>query len=354
LRHKIKIMDFTNSLMQWYLQNKRDLPWRKTVNPYKIWLSEIMLQQTRVAQGTPYFFSFIKAFPTVFDLAAANEEKVLKLWQGLGYYSRARNLHKTAQYVANELSGVFPDNYNDLIKLKGVGEYTAAAIASFSYNEAVPVVDGNVFRVLSRYFDVEADIAAISTKKEFTALAFELMPKDNPAIFNQAIMEFGALQCVPKSPNCGVCIFNTSCAAMQKKKVDQLPFKSKKLKVRNRFFNYLVVSDDNENTIIQKRIAKGIWHNLYEFPLIETERVEDFDCIANLIQSDFFKGNEIVGISESNPETIIHKLSHQHLHIKFWKIKVNGTIKNAINSKTVKTFPFPIVIHNFIEKDFLS
>ena len=354
MRHKIKIMDFTNSLTQWYLQNKRDLPWRKTVNPYKIWLSEIMLQQTRVAQGTPYFLSFTTAFPTVFDLAAANEEQVLKLWQGLGYYSRARNLHKTAQYVANELSGVFPDNYNDLLKLKGVGEYTAAAIASFSYNEAVPVVDGNVFRVLSRYFDVETDIASASAKKEFAALAFELMPKHNPGVFNQAIMEFGALQCVPKSPNCGICVFNTSCAALQKKKVDQLPVKSKKLKVRNRFFNYLVVLDDNENTIIQKRIAKGIWHNLYEFPLIETERVEDFDCIANLIQSDFFKGNEIVGISESNPETIIHKLSHQHLHIKFWKIKVNGTIKNAINSETMKTFPFPIVIHNFIEKDFLS
>ena len=347
-------MDFTNSLTQWYLQNKRDLPWRKTVNPYKIWLSEIMLQQTRVAQGTPYFLSFTTAFPTVFDLAAANEEQVLKLWQGLGYYSRARNLHKTAQYVANELSGVFPDNYNDLLKLKGVGEYTAAAIASFSYNEAVPVVDGNVFRVLSRYFDVETDIAAASAKKEFAALAFELMPKHNPGVFNQAIMEFGALQCVPKSPNCGICVFNTSCAALQKKKVDQLPVKSKKLKVRNRFFNYLVVSDDNENTIIQKRIAKGIWHNLYEFPLIETERVEDFDCISNLIQSDFFKGNEIVGISESNPETIIHKLSHQHLYIKFWKVKVNGTIKNAINSDTLKTFPFPIVIHNFIEKDFLS
>lgn len=354
MRHKIKIMDFTNSLTQWYLQNKRDLPWRKTVNPYKIWLSEIMLQQTRVAQGTPYFLSFTTAFPTVFDLAAANEEQVLKLWQGLGYYSRARNLHKTAQYVANELSGIFPDNYNDLLKLKGVGEYTAAAIASFSYNEVVPVVDGNVFRVLSRYFDVETDIASAYAKKEFAALAFELMPKHNPGVFNQAIMEFGALQCVPKSPNCGICIFNTSCAALQKKKVDQLPVKSKKLKVRNRFFNYLVVSDDNENTIIQKRIAKGIWHNLYEFPLIETERVEDFDCISNLIQSDFFKGNEIVGISESNPETIIHKLSHQHLYIKFWKVKVNGTIKNAINSDTLKTFPFPIVIHNFIEKDFLS
>src|SRR6478736_6120726 len=204
-------MEFYNILIQWYLQNKRDLPWRKTDNPYLIWLSEIMLQQTRVAQGTPYFLSFTTAFPTVFDLANADEEQVLKLWQGLGYYSRARNLHKTAQYVANELSGKFPDNYIDLLKLKGVGEYTAAAIASFSYNEPVPVVDGNVLRVLSRYFEVETDIAAASAKKEFSALAFELMPKDNPAIFNQAIMEFGALQCVPKSPNCGICVFNTSC-----------------------------------------------------------------------------------------------------------------------------------------------
>lgn len=347
-------MNFSNILTRWYLENKRDLPWRKTNNPYLIWLSEIMLQQTRVAQGTPYFQSFTTAFPTVFDLAAANEEQVLKLWQGLGYYSRARNLHKTAQFVANELSGKFPDNYNDLLKLKGVGEYTAAAIASFSFNEAVPVVDGNVFRVLSRYFDVETDIASAFAKKEFAALAFELMPKENPALFNQAIMEFGALQCVPKSPNCAVCVFNTSCAALQKKKVDQLPVKSKKSKVSNRFFNYLVVSDENENTVIQKRTAKGIWHNLYEFPLIETEKVEDFDFVAEKIQSNFFEDYKIKSILEYNPESIVHKLSHQHLHIKFWKVKVNGAVKNAINSETMKTFPFPIVIHNFIEKDFLS
>lgn len=342
-------MNFSNVLIKWYLQNKRDLPWRKTDNPYLIWLSEIMLQQTRVAQGTPYFLSFTTAFPSVFDLANANEEQVLKLWQGLGYYSRARNLHKTAQYVANELSGKFPDNYNDLLKLKGVGEYTAAAIASFSYNEPVPVVDGNVFRVLSRYFDVETDIAASSAKKEFAALAFELMSKDNPAVFNQAIMEFGALQCVPKSPNCGICVFNTSCAALQKKKVDQLPVKSKKLKVRNRFFNYLVVSDDNENTIIQKRTAKGIWHNLYEFPLIETDAPENFDFICDNIQEEFFKNNTVISIEDYGDKNIIHKLSHQHLHIKFWKVRVDGTVENGIDAVTLKTFPFPIVIFNFIE-----
>ena len=344
-------MNFTKSLTQWYLQNKRDLPWRNTIDPYPIWLSEIILQQTRVAQGTPYFLSFMNAFPTVFDLANANEEQVLKLWQGLGYYSRARNLHKSAQFVAQELSGVFPPTYKDLLKLKGVGEYTAAAIASFSYNEAVPVVDGNVFRVLSRFFDVETDIAVASAKKEFAALAFELMPKDNPALFNQAIMEFGALQCVPKSPNCGICIFNESCAALQKKKVDQLPVNNKKLKVRNRFFNYLVVSDENEKTIIQKRTAKGIWHNLYEFPLIETDIVEGFDSISTIIQDQFFENNAILSIQEHNENSIIHKLSHQHLHIKFWKVSVKGTIENGIDAETLKTFPFPIVIFNFIESN---
>lgn len=344
-------MKFSNLLIKWYLQNKRDLPWRSTTNPYHIWLSEIMLQQTRVAQGTPYFLSFTAAFPTVFDLAAASEEQVLKLWQGLGYYSRARNLHKTAQYVSEELSGVFPATYNELLKLKGVGEYTAAAIASFSYNEVVPVVDGNVFRVLSRYFDVETDIALASTKKEFAALAFELMPKDNPATFNQAIMEFGALQCVPKSPNCSVCVFNDSCAALQKNKVDQLPLKSKKVKVRNRYFNYLVVADENENTVIQKRTAKGIWHNLYEFPLIETEKEEEFDHVAEQIQKDFYTDDEVVSIMACNEKSIVHKLSHQHLHIKFWKVNVKGVIENGINNETLKSFPFPIVIHNFIEKE---
>ncbi|WP_414000016.1 A/G-specific adenine glycosylase [Flavobacterium sp. W1B] len=344
-------MIFSNSLIQWYLQNKRDLPWRNTTNPYAIWLSEIMLQQTRVAQGTPYFLSFIEAFPTVFDLAKADEEEVLKLWQGLGYYSRARNLHKTAQYVAFELNGIFPATYNDLLKLKGVGEYTAAAIASFSYKEVVPVVDGNVFRVLSRYFDVETDIALASTKKEFAALAFELMPKDNPDIFNQAIMEFGALQCVPKSPDCSICVFNQSCAALQKKKVDQLPVKSKKVKVRNRYFNYLVVSDDDENTLIQKRTSKGIWQNLYEFPLIETEKEEGFDSIASQVQKNHFASNTIIGMMEDNEKSIVHKLSHQHLHIKFWKIKVKGRVENGIDKENLKTFPFPIVIYNFIEKE---
>ena len=343
-------MKFSKSLIQWYLQNKRDLPWRNNTNPYTIWLSEIMLQQTRVAQGLPYFLRFTAAFPTVFDLAKADEEEVLKLWQGLGYYSRARNLHKTAKQVAFEFNGEFPKTYSELLKLKGIGEYTAAAIASFSYNETVPVVDGNVFRVLSRYFDVETDIASGGAKKEFAQLASALIQKGEANIFNQAIMEFGALQCVPKNPDCGICIFNDSCLALQKKKINQLPVKSKKLKVTHRYFSYLVFSDENGNTIINKRTQKGIWHNLYEFPLLETITPESDETILALIQNQVFVNNGIHEIQLYNPEIIVHKLSHQHLHIRFWTVKVKGTLENGIDWESASKFPFPIVIYNFIEK----
>ena len=345
-------MLFSNSLIHWYLNNKRDLPWRNTHNPYNIWLSEIMLQQTRVAQGLPYYLDFITTFPTVFDLAKAPEEKVLKHWQGLGYYSRARNLHYTAQFVANELKGEFPNNYKDLLKLKGIGEYTAAAIASFSFNEVVPVVDGNVFRVLSRYFDVETDISLASAKKEFSDLALELIPKNDPATFNQAIMEFGALQCVPKNPNCQSCIFCNSCAALQKNKVQSLPVKLKKINISYRFFNYLVFEDDQLNTLIQKRDQKGIWHNLYEFPLIESESELDLDAISELISNKYQLEYKITRISNWNTKSQIHKLSHQHLNINFWKVKVKGNILGALSGERIKEFPFPKVIFNFIEEEY--
>ena len=344
-------MDFTNLLIEWYLQNKRDLPWRNTTNPYPIWLSEIILQQTRVAQGIPYFYAFLESFPTVKELAIADEQQVLKLWQGLGYYSRARNLHQTAQYIANELDGVFPNSYAGLIQLKGIGEYTAAAIASFAYNEPVPVVDGNVFRVVSRYFGIESDISAGKTKKEFTALAAELLSKEQPALFNQAIMEFGAMHCTPKNPDCENCIFNSSCVALQKGLVGQLPFKSKKIKIRKRYFNYIVLQDKKGNTKIQQRTDKGIWHNLYEFPLFETTQEEGFETIAPLIKNDTDFGDSVVSIQEANPISLIHKLSHQHLYIKFWKVTVNNTLTDGVNPEQLRTFPFPIVIHNFIEED---
>jgi A/G-specific adenine glycosylase len=342
-------MHFYNSLLAWYLQNKRDLPWRNTTDPYPIWLSEIMLQQTRVAQGLPYFLSFMEAFPTVFDLANADEEHVLKLWQGLGYYSRARNMHQTAKIIAHDFNGIFPNNYTDLLKLKGIGQYTAAAIASFAFNEAVPVVDGNVFRVLARYLNVETDIASAAAKKEFTALAKELMPHDNPALFNQAIMEFGAMQCTPKNPNCNQCVFNSSCAALQKGLVGQLPVKLKKTKVTNRYLNYVVLLDHANNTQINKRTEKGIWYNLYEFPIIETEMELDFDAISNLISTKFGDLN-IESIVQYNPNTVIHKLSHQKLHINFYRVQVGKVIEGGIPSDQIKKYPFPIVIYNFIEK----
>jgi A/G-specific adenine glycosylase len=342
-------MSFSNSLIHWYLQNKRDLPWRNTTDSYTIWLSEIILQQTRVAQGMPYFEAFVSHFPTVFDLAKANEEQVLKLWQGLGYYSRARNLHATAKYVVVELNGVFPTSYNELIKLKGIGEYTAAAIASFSVNENVAVLDGNVYRVLARYFNVHNDISISSTKKVFQELAKEVLPKKNAHTYNQAIMEFGALQCVPKSPNCSVCVLSDSCAALQNKTVTILPVKSKKTKVTNRYFNYIVFEDFNGNTLINQRVGKGIWQNLYEFPVIELDSICTEDEIINLIRGKY---SDITSITFLPTFDVIHKLSHQTLHIQFIKVRLSTKLDNFISMHDLKKLPFPIVIHNFIERYF--
>lgn len=342
-------MEFSKSLIHWYLQNKRDLPWRKTTAPYAIWLSEIMLQQTRVAQGLPYFLRFIDAFPTVQDMAAAPEEQVLKLWQGLGYYSRARNLHATAKQIAFEMDGIFPQSSAGLLKLKGVGDYTAAAIASISYGEAVPVVDGNVYRVLSRYFGIETDISSSGAKKQFTELAASLLPKGLASEFNQAMMEFGALQCVPKSPDCGACIFTEKCVAFNTGKVGQLPVKLKKTKVTNRYFNYLIVKDVNNNSVIQKRTAKGIWHNLYEFPLLETEMLLSGE--ETLVRIANFEGLGFVPehITLLNQDVIVHKLSHQHLSVRFWEVTVGEVVNGAIGVDLLKSYPFPIVIYNFIE-----
>lgn len=342
-------MNFSNSLIQWYLQNKRDLPWRMTSDPYAIWLSEIMLQQTRVAQGLPYFLRFTEVFPTIFDLAAAEEQEVLKLWQGLGYYSRARNLHATAKHIAFDLNGIFPVSFKELLKLKGVGEYTAAAIASFAYSEEVPVVDGNVFRVLARYFDIDTDIASAGAKKEFFELAATLLPKGKASDFNQAMMEFGALQCVPKNPDCATCIFSGSCLALKHKKVAALPVKLKKTKVTPRYFHYLIIKDAKGHSLIQKRSAKGIWHNLYEFPLLETLNATDFAQTQALIE-DFDFGFTPRDIKPLNRERILHKLSHQHLNIWFWEVHTTEKLSQAMPISEIKKHPFPVVIHNFVEE----
>lgn len=341
-------MKFSNTLISWYLKNNRDLPWRKTKNPYHIWLSEIMLQQTRVAQGLPYFLKFTEAFPTVFDLAKAEESTVLKLWQGLGYYSRARNLHFTAKYIANELNGEFPNNYKDLLKLKGVGDYTASAIASISFNEPTAVVDGNVYRVLSRYFGIKTPINSTAGIKEFKALAQELIDVKQPANYNQAIMDFGALHCKPQNPLCDSCPFTNSCVALEKKWIKELPVKEKKIKIKQRYFNFLVVIADDKNTVLKERKGKGIWQGLFQFPLIEAvKNISEKELInteefANLFPSE-------TTISLHNPEAIVHKLSHQHLHTKFWIVKTTEVNSETIPLKTIEEYPVPVLIEKFLK-----
>jgi A/G-specific adenine glycosylase len=342
-------MDFKKKLTNWYSNNKRDLPWRNTENPYHIWLSEIILQQTQVKQGLPYYDAFVRQYPTVFDLANASEQDVLKLWQGLGYYSRARNLHSTAKYVAHELNGKFPDNYKDLIKLKGVGDYTASAIASIAFNEVTAVVDGNVYRVLSRYYGINTPINSTKGIKEFKELASSLIDKNEPATFNQAIMEFGATQCKPKNPYCIVCPLNESCVALQKNLIDSLPVKLKKTKVKNRFFNFLVCIDKSKYTILEKRTSKGIWQNLYQFPLIESSKSLSPEEFHLLNIEDSVLHNLEFDYSLYNKKDKIHKLSHQHLHTKFWIIETEELSKNTISIKDLKNYPVPVLIGDFIE-----
>lgn len=342
-------MDFKNKLTNWYSNNKRDLPWRNTQNPYHIWLSEIILQQTQVKQGLPYYKAFIKQFPTVFDLANASEKAILKLWQGLGYYSRARNLHTTAKYIAFDLNGKFPNNYKDLLKLKGVGDYTASAIASIAFNEVAAVVDGNVYRVLSRHFGIETPINSTDGIKEFKKLASSLIDRRQPAVFNQAIMEFGATQCKPKNPYCIVCPLNESCVALQKNLIDVLPVKLKKTKIKTKFFNFLVCIDNNNNTILEKRTSKGIWQNLYQFPLIESNKSLSSEEFHLLNLKDSVLSDIVFDYYLYNTEDKIHKLSHQHLHTKFWIIETDNLLDNAISIKDIKTYPVPVLIGDFIE-----
>jgi len=314
-------MDFSDILSQWYAINKRDLPWRSTVNPYYIWLSEIILQQTRVDQGLPYYLKFIDAFPAVADLANADEDLVLKLWQGLGYYSRARNLQFSAKLILSEFGGNFPDNHADILKLKGVGSYTAAAILSFSFGLPFAVLDGNVIRVLSRVFGIQTPFDTTAGKKQFQKLAQELLDKKNPAEYNQAIMEFGALQCVPKSPKCNDCPIVNDCIAFNTNTVSLLPVKSKKLKVKSRFLHFLVVNKNYE-VLIGKRNS-GIWQGLYEFPFLEfDENLNEKSVLKSPLWINFFKDSvkQISSISEE----YIHKLSHQKIHAKFWEIDVNS------------------------------
>lgn len=344
---------FINNLILWYLRNKRVLPWRTTRDPYRIWLSEIILQQTRVSQGLPYYMKFIEAYPTVKDLAEAPESEVLKLWQGLGYYSRARNLHTTAKIISNEMNGVFPNNYKDLLKLKGVGDYTASAIASICFNQPEAVVDGNVFRVLSRVFGIFTPTNTAAGQKQFKELAQQLIDKNQPGTYNQAIMEFGTRYCIPQNPDCEHCIFKQDCMAYQNDMVAELPVKLKAKPIRKRYFNYLVIISKNEKTILQQRLGKGIWHKLYEFPLIETSEEINLQALKKNPQfQEISKKLIIENILLFNENPVIHKLSHQHLNTRFWIIEISKASENAIPISKVKNYAVPVLIENFVSEFF--
>jgi A/G-specific adenine glycosylase len=344
--------EFGDKIIDWYKIHKRDLPWRNTNNPYFIWLSEIILQQTRVEQGMAYYLKFIEEFPTVKELANAEDEKVLRLWQGLGYYSRARNLHFTAKQITTNNNGKFPSNFEDIKTLKGVGEYTAAAIASFAFNLPHAVLDGNVFRVLSRVFGIETPIDSTSGKKEFIQLANELLVKKNPALFNQSIMEFGALQCVPKNPNCPNCILQFNCIAFSKNKVAELPVKSKSLVRKNRYFNYLIISF-KKNIIIKKRTEKDIWQSLYDFPLIETDAIKEIGEMESLLNSHGILKNTKWTLEKiSSP--LKHVLSHRDIYTIFYHINLKNKPKTLdkfilCQNKKIDNYGMPRVITRYLE-----
>lgn len=341
--------EFARLLIEWYHEHKRDLPWRNTNDPYLIWISEIILQQTRVAQGYAYYQRFIERFPNLESLAAAEENEVLKYWQGLGYYSRARNLHQAAISV----NGVFPVRYEDILKLKGVGIYTAAAICSFAYNQPHAVVDGNVYRVLSRFFGINEPIDSGKGKKIFASLAHDLLDKVQPALYNQAIMDFGALQCAPLSPDCTVCPFKNRCFAFNHNMVSSLPIKQNKTKTSERFFYYLLIRD-NGNIYLNKRTENDIWKNLYELPLIESNTalaVDDF--IRKQEFASIFKENSVVNVRLLNKTK--HVLSHRIIYADFYEleaqdIKMDFLSKyTRLNMADLELYPVSRLMHNFFE-----
>jgi A/G-specific adenine glycosylase len=337
---------FAKKLLNWYKSNQRNLPWRETKDPYKIWLSEIILQQTRVNQGLPYYERFVSTFPNVESLALAPEKQVLRLWQGLGYYSRARNLHASAIFVKNNLNGVFPDTFLGLKKLKGVGTYTAAAIASFAYNEKVPVVDGNVYRVLARIFGVDDDIASPSGQKKFFELAATLLPEHETDTYNQAIMEFGALQCVPANPDCSACPLKEACFAFMHEAQCLLPVKKKSSKKRERFFNYIVLLV-GKKLVLSERKGNDIWNGLYEFPLQESKSLWNSEKQVQKAWPNL----ELRSIRAS--KIFKHVLSHQNIHACFWMAELDPKKEypgKTFTIKQIQDLPKPVLISRFLEE----
>jgi A/G-specific adenine glycosylase len=343
---------FTKKLLEWYSPTDRPMPWKEEKNPYLIWLSEIMLQQTRVEQGLSYYIKFKKNYPTVADLANAPEDELMKHWEGLGYYSRARNLHTSAKFIHNELNGVFPDTYQDIISLKGVGEYTAAAIASFAYSLPHAVVDGNVYRVLSRFFGIDIPTDSTEGKKYIKKIADEVLHQKDPARYNQAIMDFGATVCKPKLALCDTCPMKRKCIAYKYDRVGELPIKTKKIKKITRYFIYLVINKGT-SVFIRKRTEKDIWKNLYEYPMIETKKeLNEKDLLK---QKDFLEifFNKFYGISKVS-DSYVQQLTHRSIIAKFVEINVSDDFKVTKNDwlcveKTeIRRFAFPKIIDLYL------
>jgi A/G-specific adenine glycosylase len=327
-------MQFTDTLLHWYADNQRSLPWRGERDVYRVWVSEIILQQTRVSQGWEYYLRFIKTFPNVKSLAEANEEDVLRVWQGLGYYSRARNMHAAAKSIMEHYGGRFPSDYNSIRQLKGIGDYTAAAISSFAYGLPYPAVDGNVLRIISRIYGIHDNIMEGSTRKHITELCTKLIAKANPADFNQALMDFGSLQCVPKKPACEECPLQSECYAYQHDEVELLPVSIKKIKVKQRYLHFFVFIRNNQ-ILIEKREANDIWKNLYQLPMIETKKAQ------KLKHKLLFQTK--------------HQLTHQMLHACFYEVSDINTLPPAssqrltVDTEELNMYAFPQLIVNFLK-----
>ncbi len=340
---------FQKNILKYFYQNARDLPWRNIKDPYKIWLSEIILQQTQVVQGLPYYLSFIKKYPDVKQLASAKEDDILHLWQGLGYYSRARNLHFAAKQIIEKFQGKFPNSYGDIKSLKGIGDYTAAAIASIAFQKPFAVLDGNVFRVVGRFFGVEVPIDTTDGKKLFKTITQDLLDKENPGDYNQAIMEFGATYCKPINPDCLNCCLNKYCIAFQKNKVAVIPIKSKQLKKRQRYFDYIIFRLNNK-VLIKKR-KSDIWKGLYEFYLIESDKQNlSKKTLLQYMREKQFSIKNIILLGEHK-----HILTHQYLFIQFWivELKTDSNMPKefiAVDVNKLEKYPFPIVIKRNIKR----
>ena len=341
-------MTFSAQIISWYKEHKRDLPWRGIKDPYKIWLSEIILQQTRIEQGTPYYHRFIKQYPNIQNLAEVHEDEVLKLWQGLGYYSRARNLHFAAKQVMKQFGGKFPNTYKEILSLKGVGEYTAAAIASFAYDLPHAVVDGNVYRLLARYFGIYTPINSTEGKKIFFELANKLLDKQRASDYNQGIMEFGSQQCKAVNPDCRICPLQESCVAHMQKSVIKLPVKLKTSKQKKIYFDYFYIENQG-NTYLKKRSEKGIWQNLYDFPLIENEKKTNEKEILREVHKFLNVPFEVFSTSKEYK----HILSHRTIFARFWSIKVisEPTLKNTQKNplEDLEKYPIPRLIEFFLQ-----